>query len=210
MGSKRSLKFTLSLSRLTDRLAIEEVFRTQGKEIAEKLFALNTNFLLNHLKSGWSVLDIGCGSGRWIPIVDGKGATITGVDLNHPNIANHKKNWPRHHFFVANAEREMFELLKSESFDLAILSHILEHVTDPASFMRNLSVITSRIILEVPDLSQNPLTEIRLKLGLSCHTDDDHKFEFTFDSLSDLLRESGWNVLDFRRSGGTCCVFATR
>jgi 2-polyprenyl-3-methyl-5-hydroxy-6-metoxy-1,4-benzoquinol methylase len=69
-------------------------------------------------------------------------------------------------------------------YDLVSLSHVLEHVTDPAAFLRRISGQLregGRILLAVPDLEQNP---IDLLIA-------DHCTHFDGESLASVAQRAG-------------------
>ncbi|GAA3893163.1 hypothetical protein GCM10022276_10440 [Sphingomonas limnosediminicola] len=77
------------------------------------------------------LLEIGCGRGYFLRLTEGRVAAAAGLELNRDAIANKVTRWPVH--------RKMSEELAAsepESFDYVCSYQVLEHVIDPASFIR--------------------------------------------------------------------------
>jgi SAM-dependent methyltransferase len=73
------------------------------------------------------------------------------------------------------------------SFDLISLSHVLEHIPDPSSFLRKIAGYLAegaRILLAVPDLRQNPIDLVIA----------DHCTHFDRRSLSYVVKKAGLAV----------------
>jgi len=96
---------------------------------------------LNALQlEGKSVLDIGCGSGRWCRILAEKGAYVTGVDISEQAIALARRATmnDKIRFLVSSiADLE----LPHHSFDVITCVTVLQHVVDPDELERSLSII---------------------------------------------------------------------
>ena len=77
-----------------------------------------------------SMLDIGCGCGRYYQAI--RPQKYIGIDQSIPffTIANEKYG-PDATFVRARAE----EVILHEQFDLGIMIHVLQHVHDPAGFL---------------------------------------------------------------------------
>lgn len=83
------------------------------------------------------ILDVGCGSG-WVAQTLCKGDTkVVSMDISlaNPLKTNRLVNSPNHMAVVADAYNLPF---KADSFDCIIASEIIEHVSDPALFIRSL------------------------------------------------------------------------
>ena len=107
--------------------------------IQKKAFTTPLNAL--NLKNK-SVLDIGCGTGRWCRILADRGAQVTGIDISEKAIAlaQRKTRGDDVCFMVssiANLE------LPPHSFDFITCVTVLQHVTAPEEFERSLSTIKS-------------------------------------------------------------------
>ena len=81
------------------------------------------------------ILDVGCGSAAQLglPLVR-RGYRITGIDTHEPSIAKARQladGFPNASFIAGSIEN-----LGSGSFDVVILSEVLEHVTEPEKLLR--------------------------------------------------------------------------
>jgi len=72
-----------------------------------------------------SVLDLGCGRGRWLKEYAARGARVTGVDISQEVISMLAGELPEHHFIAA----DIAELtLPDKSFDLINAVTVLQHM----------------------------------------------------------------------------------
>ncbi len=103
-----------------------------------------------------SILDIGCANGGLLQCLDEKGySNLTGIDITKVCIENVKKSGYSAHFGgVFN-----FEELGDRTFDVVILSHVLEHLHDLQQTAVNLKKLLKPngiIYIEVPNAAQYP------------------------------------------------------
>lgn len=82
-------------------------------------------------KSGGSLLDVGCGGGAFLRIAKSAGWNATGVDPDPKAVMNCNEQG----FDVLQGGVEQFGELENH-FDVITLSHVIEHVHDPASMLR--------------------------------------------------------------------------
>ena len=79
--------------------------------------------------SGKSVIDIGCGEGRFSRILSKLGATVTGVDLTEPLIARARSLASEGEtYIIGNAEN--LDGIADENFDLAVSYIVLVDLLD--------------------------------------------------------------------------------
>jgi SAM-dependent methyltransferase len=64
-GEKRTLAALLDIARVTHRLAFESAGRVFGDDFHSLAMALDDEVLRDAIPAGGTVLDIGCGTGRW-------------------------------------------------------------------------------------------------------------------------------------------------
>ncbi len=101
------------------------------------------------------VLDIGCGAGDNAALVRSRfpdseifGVTHSPAEAERA-LAYMKKCW------VIDIEKEFPGDLLSESFDVLVFSHVLEHMRDPAVVLANFSRLLSRggqVLIAVPNI----------------------------------------------------------
>jgi len=78
-----------------------------------------------NFKAGDSVLDIGCGNGRFYPFFKDSGGKYCGIDNSQSLIAIARENFPGAEFAVADALSLPF---KKNEFDLAVSIAVLHHI----------------------------------------------------------------------------------
>ena len=76
------------------------------------------------------VLEIGCGNGYWLKMLNEKGARCTGIDLSENQIKTTKEENLSNQikYFVADASEKVN--LESNSFDIIFLEHVLLEISD--------------------------------------------------------------------------------
>jgi SAM-dependent methyltransferase len=108
--------------------------------------------LLHPYVEGGSLLEVGCGSGRYLDLMRALGwKRVVGVDFSATAVEQAKE--------TLGLEAYCGELkdigLKPESFDAVSLSHTLEHVADPIAFLRDIYRVMkpgARLAIIVPNV----------------------------------------------------------
>jgi SAM-dependent methyltransferase len=182
----RKLDFLLDLEWIANRLAHENASRLGLHDAGEN------RFLFDRVSEQDRVIDIGCGAGHIAALLPG---TVFGIDYDPANIEQARKRAPKAAFICADANQYL-----SDHFDVAILSHVLEHIEEPEALLR--SVSADRIYVEVPDFEwslNNRMREKRKRRLI--YTDPDHVFEWDRAGIEELFERCGLQVSDreFRR-----------
>lgn len=98
-----------------------------------------------------SVADVGCGEGSLISALDGglPASNYVGYEVSPAAIDAAREREYRSPvvFDLFDGERIPSE---DDAFDVAILSHVLEHVADPRSLLIEAARVARRVVLEVP------------------------------------------------------------
>ena len=156
--------------------------------------------------AGRTALDIGCGAGLLAEPLARLGAAVTGIDAAPENI------------IVAQAHAAQAGLpidyrpgslpaIAGERFDLVTSLEVVEHVSDPAAFVRGLAMAVAPgglLVMSTPN--RTPLSRLAL-IGLAegtgripRGTHDWHRF-LTPAELTALLADAGMTVTDTRGLG---------
>lgn len=99
-----------------------------------------------------SILDVGCGNG-WVAkefLPEGKQVFSLDISVTNPSIVNKLYPNPKHLALAADSFHLPFN---DESFDCVIASEIIEHVFDPAAFVKELFRVVKkggRLIVTTP------------------------------------------------------------
>lgn len=140
--------------------------------------------------AGRSIVDIGCGNGALIEMLIAHGWDARGTEVAPPE--HFVNETVREHIYVGEFSHSSFP---SETFDTATIWHVLEHVSDPRAYLRELHRTQKRnglLIIEVPNIDswQARLTR-RNWFNLDVPR---HVFHFTPESITRLLEEEGYRV----------------
>lgn len=135
---------------------------------------------------GAAVLDVGCGPGGLLDTLQGLGWRTYGIE---PAM---KQAFERH--------EELAEIPSTPLVDLAVLHHVLEHVTTPLDILRALGKAVKPgglLLVSVPNLDDLPAHR-ELKY---CIRGDVHVLSYSSQALAWLLAEAGFEVLSDRAGG---------
>ncbi len=111
---------------------------------------------------GGKVLDVGCGTGQFIEILDDSLKSIdsvTGVDVAEEFLSEAREKFrdSRYSFLLADSARLPFE---DGSFDMAVISKALHHVEDPAATLGEMKrVLKTGGYLLINEMHRNALTD---------------------------------------------------
>ena len=179
------------------------LYRLQGQKAIEYGDGVHTkhrhmryhDFFVSRIRSGERVLDIGCGIGAVAYDVAVKaGAYVVGIDQNTDNIALARERYPHQ-----RAEYRVGDGLKDVpdgSFDVVILSNVLEHLPDRPAFLRRLNrlVRPSRFLIRVPLFERDWRVPLKQELDVEWRLDPTHKTEYTLESLTEEMRWAGLRI----------------
>jgi CMP-N-acetylneuraminic acid synthetase/2-polyprenyl-3-methyl-5-hydroxy-6-metoxy-1,4-benzoquinol methylase len=150
----------------------------------------DTKEIISYINSlpGGKMLDIGCGFGFLLSAIDEKWKK-NGLEISE-YAANIAKQYGD--IFVGDLYKANY---KDESFDLITLYHVIEHLEDPASFVKkinNLLKIGGKFIVSTPDFKS--ITAQRFKENFRLLHDSTHISLFSTETLTALLKDTGFEI----------------
>ncbi|MFN0140821.1 MAG: class I SAM-dependent methyltransferase [Pyrinomonadaceae bacterium] len=205
-GRQRTLRFFLRGSRLFWRFAFEISGEIYDSRFHNHAKALSEDILKRHILANGSVIDVGCGVGRWCRIASKYADKVVGIDYSQSLIDEARRRTQKENvtFLVGDVTTD----LKNEKFDLALLLHVIEHLDDADRILQELKSVASKIIVEVPDFEQDSLNYVRLEQNLAFYSDGDHVREYTLDILQQQLERNDWRVVETFKNGGAVLAVA--
>lgn len=204
-GRKRLLRWCLNSSWLLRRFAFELGSEVFGDSFQSDSRALSEDVLRRWIPPGGSVIDIGCGPGRWSRIAARYANRVVGIDQSDVDIelARQRSSEQNIEYIVGDVTED----LTNSRFDVAILVHVIEHIEDVDYLLEAIRRIASLAIVEVPDFEADPLNMARHALGCPYYSDGDHVREYSLPILREQLERNGWRIQhEDRRHGAILAV----
>lgn len=164
-------------------------------------FASSHTMAIEAAKPGGHILDVGCGRGYVAGQLVAKGCRVTGMDQYVPNVSPVDGV----HFIEWNLDREEFPVDVSK-FDQIMMLDIIEHLKEPERFMDELrfAALCKRpeVIITTANIgffiTRLMLLAGQFNYGRKGILDATHTRLFTFRSLSELLDQAGYKLLEIR------------
>jgi len=162
------------------------------------------HFFVERISDGHSVLDVGCGVGAVAQTVAQcrPTCTIIGIDSNPNNIAHclQRLQLPNLSFFHGDATLSV----PPGSFDVVILSNVLEHIIDRIHLLTALKIATNAhiFLIRVPLFERHWHMPLRLEIGSNFLSDPDHKIEYTLDQFKSEILASGLQISEIKTIWG--------
>ena len=149
---------------------------------------------------GKTALDVGCGAGLLAEPLARLGAKVTGIDAAAPLIAVARDHAAASGLDIDYRAGELAELLGQ--FDLITCMEVVEHVADPAAFVKELGrrlAPNGLLILSTPNATAwSKMLTITLAEGLGRIPKGTHDFDKFIgpDRMKTLLSEAGLKCID--------------
>lgn len=150
------------------------------------------DFFVDRIGAGERVLDIGCGPGKLaFEIASRADARVLAVDIMPHHVERARREFQHENvrYEVADATAD----LPGETFDVAVLSNVLEHLHERPVFLRKVVAAArpKRLLIRVPLFERDWRVPLKKELGLEWRLDKDHKIEYTLDEVANELGEAG-------------------
>ena len=137
-----------------------------------------------------SVLDHGCGFGALAPYVPP--ARYLGFDINEGSLEDARARNPSHRFTS--------ELPVDTTFDTVVSMAVIEHVDDPAAYLRGLTAFVGdggRVVLTTPRPSWNGVYALGARLGLFSVTANEEHRLLGKAALTEASLTAGLRIVHF-------------
>ena len=151
------------------------------------------DFFVERILTGSRVLDIGCGYGAVASSIATRvsGSTVVGVELDRTRLAQARAGEvPANLSFIeADARHD----LPAGSWEVVVLSNILEHIEDRVGFLRDIlqQAQPEKVLIRVPLFERDWKLPLRKELGVNYFSDTTHFIEHRYDELCNELNAAG-------------------
>lgn len=208
LGAKRVLRICLNSSWLLRQFAYELSGEMFGPSFHNASLALSEEVLRQWIPANGTVIDIGCGTGRWCRTAALYAQSVVGIDNDeaYMEVARSTSQEPNIEYIIGDFTTD----LGDRTFDIGLLIHVIEHIDDVDTFLQALHRVASTLIIEVPDFESDSLNSVRHALGCPYYSDIDHVREYTLASLRRQLERNGWDIRYHEQRGGAILAIAVQ
>jgi len=169
-----------------DPLSLAERLPRQWK----KSLLMQAKLIQTHCLDARTVLEIGCGRGLLLALLRRLGFDVYGIE---PNMAAsqycNRFEIPVHNAYFSKS------LNHKQQIDIVILSHVLEHVIDPKSFVIDIVTTLEPKYLLLVQANYKSLTAMLQRQDWYAWAPDQHYFHFSVDGLNRLARSLGLTLV---------------
>lgn len=149
-------------------------------------------FFLDNIFSGDCVLDVGSGNGIVAVSISSKAKKVTGIDILRENIILSNKINYRDNVEFIEGDATTFNF--KETFDVIILSNVLEHIKDRISFLKNIKSLAPKILIRVPLVTRDWISVWKKDSGFNYKLDETHHIEYAEENFRKEMEEAGLKV----------------
>jgi len=140
------------------------------------------------LKGGETILDMGCSTGHFIKMIEGKAGKVYGHDLNVKEVA-----YCKNELGLDVSDKPLEERFQKGMFDYITLVFVLEHIGDPVAFLNYLKTFLKpggKILIVVPNISDPLVSFYDIPEFRSFYYCIEHLFYYNRKSISLLLEKA--------------------
>ncbi len=176
----------------------------EGSEPSD--FALRRQFLLEHVRAGERVLDVGCGEGYFAVELVRAGAHVVGIDVAEEPLRRARGRHPELDLRLVAAEGP-WELADA-SFDVVWAGEVIEHVADTAAWLSEVRRVLhsgGRLLVSTPAHGRLALMRVALsRRAFAARFDPrgDHLRFYSRETLTRVLGDLGLEEIRVRDGVG--------
>ena len=192
---------------LASWMVVCEHFNTDP-ERNDKLLRFTQEFIKANIGSEDTVLDVGCHQGHLTRHIASLCSRVVGIDIDQALLARARQLGT-----PANVEFRVQDILAlngEERFDVVWMHHVLEHIEDVPAVLSAVARVSSRLLIEVPDIEQSWTQFLLRDLGGDYFSDATHVREYDRSLLREHLHGAGWKIESLRQVSGVLQVVARR
>lgn len=152
-------------------------------------YSIRYNWLKPHLDKGKTLLEVGCGDGKFLKMVRDQVSLAEGLELSPPQVEKLRSEGFTCYDVMIN------EMDPPRQYDIVCMFALLEHVPNVRDFLESLKGYLhrdSQIFLEVPNLNDPLVSGADIQEFRNFYYRPIHLYYFTPASLERLLREAGF------------------
>ena len=180
---------------------LEDLWEGLPAELSVPDLELRRSLLLDAIKPGARLLDLGCGAGAFTAIAAEAGAEPIGVEVAEAALTRATTAHPGLDFRIAAIDRPL--PLKDGEVEIVWASEVIEHVGDTERWLTEVRRVLApggRLLITTPNHSR-----LRLLVGgIERYSEPlgDHLHLYARGSLRSLLEDFGFSAVDVRTAGG--------
>ena len=145
-------------------------------------------------KNKTSILDIGCGSGKFVYDATRKGYDATGIDLNPDRVSKAKKMYKLTDSQIACINVD--EFLVNKKFDIIVMWDIFEHVESPSSLLYSIKKLChSETKIFTLTMSIDSITYKLFKKNWKYINPTQHLHYFSHSTVKKMYHKCGFDIL---------------
>lgn len=193
------LKIQDEIFRRVDMLAVE----LDGGVHAKHRIMRYHDFFIDRIRESETVLDVGCGKAELAHDLAVRAhARVTGIDVNREALAFARSRFPSENLELIEADARTWH--PGMTFDVVVLSNVLEHIADRVGLLRRLVAVTrpKTVLIRVPVLERDWSVGLRRDLGVFHFSDPTHETEYDREQLVAELAAAGLEVAEIEQRWG--------
>jgi SAM-dependent methyltransferase len=149
-------------------------------------------FFLDNISPTDNVIDLGCGTGEVAFKISKKAAHVTGIDFSPTSIKQAQSNYVRDN--LTFTVQDITTMDKDTTYNVAILSNVLEHIDDRHNFLLMTKALANKILIRVPLLTRDWLAVFKKEHGFEYRLDHTHFIEYSKQSFRQEIEKAQLHI----------------